>query len=78
MKLWILRPIKENELWEPWYDKAFGHIVRAEDETTARELAAEENGNEGKAAWLSNGSSTCVELSAVGEAGVVMTDFAAA
>jgi len=78
MKLWLLRPIEGVEDWTPWYDKAFGHVVRAEDETEARELAAREQGNEGEDAWLNSKKSTCVELNTDGEAGHIIQDFAAA
>lgn len=39
MKLWLLRPVvgldENDNPWWPWYDKAFGFVVRAE--TEARE-----------------------------------------
>jgi hypothetical protein len=47
MKLWLLRPIEglENDPWEPWYDKVFGFVIRAETEERAREIA-NENGRD--------------------------------
>lgn len=37
MRLWELRPIdKDSGPWEPWYDKAFGFVVRADTEAQAR------------------------------------------
>ena len=78
MKLWLLRPIEEISDWVPWYDKAFGHVVRAEDETDARKLAATEAGSEGEDAWLNSKKSTCVELRADGEAEYIIQDVAAA
>ena len=30
MRLWLLRPVEGDSLWDPWYDKAFGFVVRAE------------------------------------------------
>ena len=82
MKLWLLRPIDGARAWEPWYDKAFGFVVRAKDEAGARDLAASEAGDEkreqGKNPWLDRYESTCEELRAPGEAGVVMMDFHAA
>ena len=49
MKLFHLYP-KENiegeNPWSPWYDKAFGFVVRAETEEEARKLANEEGGDE--------------------------------
>ena len=94
MKLWILRPIDglagDDDPWEPWYDKAFGFVVRAETEDEARELAhthagAENNGvflsrktAKTNAPWKDAAYSTCVELLPDGDAGIVMIDFHAA
>lgn len=86
MKLWILRPVegldKKDNPWEPWYDKAFGFVVRAEtedeagDENLGKFLSAKTaNTNQ---PWKEAKYSTCTELLAEGEAGVVMQDFAAA
>jgi len=49
MKLWLLRPrVLEDTFdpWEPWYDKAFGFVVRAETEKDARQMAQERAGIE--------------------------------
>lgn len=94
MKLWLLHPMdglaKNDNPWEPWYDKAFGFVVRSETEEEARKFAHEQAGDEnrgvflgGKIAdtnspWLDAKYSTCTELLPEGEAGVVMQDFAAA
>ena len=72
MKLWILEPI---ELWNPWYDRAFGFVVQAETETDARAIAADHCGDEGRAAWGSSDETTCIELEAGESPGVVMRDF---
>ena len=46
MKLWHLYPNpdrpKENDPWEPWYDKAFGFIIRAAAAQEAREMIKRE------------------------------------
>jgi hypothetical protein len=81
MKLWLLRPIEglENNPWEPWYDKAFGFVVRAETEERAREIANESGGDEKpKNAWLDSTLSTCNELLPDGEEGLIIEDFHAA
>ena len=94
MKLWILRPVegldKKDNPWEPWYDKSFGFVVRAETEDEACALAHAEAGDENLGEFLSTKTadtnqpwkdakySTCTELLAEGEAGVVMSNFAAA
>jgi hypothetical protein len=75
MKLWLLRPKEGRSHWEPWYDKAFGFVVRANSETEARKLASGDAGDEGEEAWLLQQLSTCVELTADGEAGIIMLDF---
>ncbi len=88
MKLWLLRPVegldKKDNPWEPWYDKAFGFVVRAETEDEAREFAHAAAGDENRSAKTANTSepwkdakySTCTELMPDGDAGVVMQDFA--
>lgn len=94
MKVFILRP--KNELpvndnpWEPWYDKSFGFIVRANSEQEARKLADAEAGDENrgeflnrqiaktKNPWLDENYTTCEELTGNGEEGVIMKDFASA
>ena len=89
-KLWLLRPVQgddETGLWNPWYDKAFGFVVRAETEEEARDLAQKEGGDEVYGisysspkgpAWTSSDHSTCRELTADGEAEVIMQDYHAA
>ncbi len=86
MKLWILRPVDGDAFWEPWYDKCFGFIVRAETETKARALAQTCGGDEKRdhpypktrPAWTSPKHSTCTELMPEGVTEVVMNDFHAA
>ena len=89
MKLWLLRHIAGRPEWEPWYDKAFGHVVRAETEQQAREMAADAAGDEAERnweadplgrthvrnPWLDATASTCVELTTNGAVEVVMTDL---
>ena len=84
MKLFLLRPVKDlpNENpWEPWYDKTFGFVVRAENHVTARHLADEAGGDEtsfrsdgSDHPWLDPKFSTCVELLKDGGAEVVIND----
>ena len=88
MKLWLLRPAEglpsTTSPWVPFYDKAFGFVVRAETEKEARRMANEEGGAEKVEAshdedpWINPRLSTCVELTADGEPGVVILDFASA
>ena len=88
MKLWILRPQEklQDNPWEPWYNKSFGFIVRAETETDARNMAHENGGeenleeweNETRTPWKDAAYSTCTELMPAGKAGVVMNDFSRA
>ena len=57
-KLWILRPVKEikdrekDNPWNPWFDRAFGFVVRAKTETEARELAHSQAGDENGTVFL--------------------------
>lgn len=79
MKLWLLKPKSTApDRWHPWYDKAFGFVVRAETAASARANAATDAGDEGRDAWTNEEFSTCEELTCEGEVGVVIRDFAAA
>lgn len=94
MKLWILRPVeglnRGDNPWEPWYDKAFGFVIRAASEQDARKFAHEGAGSENrgefldrkiadtKSPWLDPKYSTCEELASSGEEGVIIQDFASA
>lgn len=79
MKLWILRPrLEGKEPWNPWYDKAFGFVIRAKNEEHARLIAAGECGDEGPQAWRDQNLSSCVELTADGLETLIIRDFAAA
>ena len=80
---------EENNPWEPWYDKAFGFVVRAESEKQARELANRDGGAEcgpvrntvyrtGGDPWLDPEFSHCEVLTSDGDAGVIIQDFRSA
>ncbi len=43
MKLYLLRPLK---VWQPWYDKCFGMVIRANSEEEARKEASNHSGDE--------------------------------
>lgn len=74
MKLWLLKPATRGD--ERWgYDCAYGFVVRAETELDARELAAEEHGDEGVKSWIRPEDTTCEELLPEGSAQVVLRDF---
>lgn len=75
MKLWLLRPIDDrNGPWEPWYDKCFGFVIRADSEEEARRMAELDSGAEVTGAWSLAKWSSCVELTATGDAEVVIKD----
>lgn len=85
MKLYILKPKDPNAgPWKPWYDKAFGFVVRASSPAKARKIADSEAGDENREAgqphhpWLDPALSTCIELRPVGKPGLVLRDFSAA
>lgn len=83
MKLYLLRPIKQ---WEPWYDKCFGMVIRAESELQARTVAMLYAGDEGDKysssviheVWLDPLLTSCEVLTHEGKAGLVIRDFASA
>ena len=88
MKLWKLTPNggdKAEGAWSPWYDKAFGFVVRAEDENEARVIADSNAGAENETwgtdkvhPWLDPRQSTCEELLPDGPSGLILQDFHAA
>lgn len=93
MKLWILKArtdLTGSNPWEPWYDKTFGAVVRANTEADARRAMADSTfcgdecprlwGSDARdcSAWLDAKFSTCEELTDDGEGEVVITDFRAA
>ena len=95
MKLWILQnkpDLGEDDPWEPWYDRAFGFIVAAPDEQSARVIATRHAGDEAHRwtenyanrdethAWTDPKYSTCKELTAESYAAptMVLRDFASA
>ena len=91
MRLWILRPKDSagESPWEPWFDKAFGFVIRAENEEEARRMANDNGGDEcgpishsvyrtGGNPWLDADYSTCEPLTDEGDAEVVIRDFASA
>lgn len=77
MRLYLLRPV---EPWQPWYDKCFGFVVRAESDDDARLLASssDECGDEESEVWKNPALTTCVEVLNDGERGVIIKDFASA
>ncbi len=80
MRLWLLRPVYDGnaEPWNPWYDKTFGFVVRAETESDARKFASADCGGEGENAWLDSDYSTCEALTADGTPAVIIKDHARA
>jgi hypothetical protein len=71
MKLWLLKRFTET----PVYDVNNGFVIRAETENAARDIASQQRGDEGPETWTDIGLSTCEELTADGEIGVVLRDF---
>lgn len=75
MKAWLLRPMNDEAgPWSEFFDRIFGFVVRAENESHARSLAAEQAGDEGPDAWLCPHHSVCVDISGDGPAGVILFD----
>lgn len=77
MTVWLLQPVNEETHWEPWYDKCFGMVIRAETESEARQFADQAGGDENRTAprpWLSPEFTTCKPLLREGDAGIVLLD----
>ncbi len=87
MNLWLLQPIDavaarrvgdaggDMKRWT--WDCSYGFVVRAEDEESARALAAIEAGDEGGDAWTDSKFTTCERLEHYGDAEVIIRDFCA-
>jgi hypothetical protein len=74
MKLWDVGVIDGGKA--PWgYDCSYAFIIRAETEEEARRFAAQQKGDEGEAVWLNPALTSCSELTADGEPGVILRDF---
>ena len=94
MKLYELRPAKSLKInddpWNPWYDKCFGFVIRAENEIEARKMAHENAGDENNnmflgakisdtnSPWIDPKYSTCEELKQDGESCIIIEDFRSA
>jgi len=78
MKLWLLEAKDKHKLWEPWYDKMFSIVVRAESVGRARIIASKNCGDESPLAWLNSDCSTCQELKSDGKEEPIVINFASA
>jgi hypothetical protein len=94
MRLFVLRPRKEvlgrpSHPWAPPWDKVFGIVVRAANETDARALAQGQAGSEGLGVyrrlgcreegvaalvWLDSTFTQCEDLAMEGKAAVILVD----
>ena len=85
MALFLLKAEKYCRIWEPWYDKNFGYVIRAMNETEARALAQEKAADEkhaknGAEAWLNDKYSSCefigTDVAPVKQNEILLTNFA--
>lgn len=83
MKIWILRPkkeqLKQGGLWEFVYGKCHGFVVREETEEKARYWAdknafSENDEIDGVRPWLDPKYTICIELTTEGRSGIIMRD----
>lgn len=80
-KLFILKPDVKEGFKDPFpnYDVTLGFIIRATSEEEARRFASQNQGDEGwgewQSPWLDENLTSCEELLAEGESGVIMRDF---
>ena len=83
LKLYILRPVYREDggipkggPWDPWYDKTFGAVIRADSEAEARQLLSSScRGSREGPAWLDPTLSTCELLTSDGAVGIIIEDF---
>jgi len=70
--VWVLRPRDDrpddDDPWDPWYDKCFGMVIRAETEAEAREVAQDNAecevgyGKDKPEVWTDPDISDCVPI----------------
>lgn len=75
MNLYLLEPVKD---WKPWCNKCFGMVIRAKNETVARELAELNGGDEIQdeiEPWLNPKQTTCVQIITSGEEEVILRNY---
>lgn len=87
-KLYYLKPKSiKLEPWQPWYDKAFGFVVRAESPDEARLIASQNAGEEDNtgyyeynkrelSVWCDEKYTECIELTGDGESELILRDIA--
>ena len=73
MALWLL-----ERKDEAGYDEAAGFVISADDETSAREIAFSNGGDENRSFWLDSGHVSCREITKREDSGVILRDFKAA
>ncbi|MET0165651.1 MAG: hypothetical protein ABW318_11710 [Vicinamibacterales bacterium] len=74
-KLWHLEGRMDVGPWKTRANKVVAFVIRAPTADEARRLARDEAGGEDGYAWLEEKFSTCTELEAKGEAGVIIAAF---
>lgn len=58
-----------------YYDEFDSFVVRAEDETAARKLAASKEDIDSKESWLDERLSDCTELTSEGDATIILGSY---
>lgn len=78
MKLWLIKGVLGHPKWRSVrWGRATEFVVRAETEAEVRQsiVNGEFFGQEGADVWLDPETSTCSELTADGDAGIVLSDL---
>lgn len=57
------------------HDEAFGFVVRAENESSARIIVSLQCGDEGSSVWLDSSMTSCEELKKTGKSEVILRDY---
>lgn len=91
MNLYHLEPrAPKRKPWDPWYDKCFGFVIRAETESQARLMASVQSGDEDglmskeekkkDSVWLAPHLTVCHEIAynVSGKEDTIIRDFHAA
>ena len=70
MALWLLK--RKDAVG---YDEAAGFVISADDETSAREIASGNGGDENRSLWLDSGYVSCREITKREDSGVILRDY---
>lgn len=78
MSLWLIKRTDGGGNYRTHYDEAYGFVISANGEEHARQLVAQEAGDEGHVFWLDPAKATANVIDDDEPYGVILRDFNAA